>query len=462
MNKILITLLIGILNISISYSQNIETLEDFGIDKYYSLEETKNNAFSNIEIRPTSISNAEINENFSNIDDLNWLSNISQNNKVILIGETHYSSFIGNIISRIFFAINTYDYYPTIFIEQQYSTTEFVNYFVSIKDDKKANDFFNNELTKYISTDEEAIFYKQIRNWNKKHNDKPLSIGATDLEFNTNRTLNSIIKPYLYELKDMNKSEIDSIINLGLTDEFFKGIAPFTELAKNRKLIGKYPFITHSYIKNIVANLKSTKIAFDSDFNLNRHNAIKRNLTDEKFFGLKLQNSKVMLYGGGNHMKTKSDNNDNGTAPSEGLFLSNEFQPTKGRTYSIMIDGMASYSLDKMSYRKLDECIKQGTQYRKIVNRLKKAYKKGLLYPNKSYFIFFQRNDFEKLIVGLSYKHDNSSIMISDEDWNKITIEIDKLSKEERKLYDEMIVERNMFDSYIFVTKSPIVTARYK
>jgi hypothetical protein len=161
-------------------------------------------------------------------------------------------------------------------------------------------------------------------------------------------------------------------------------------------------------------------------------------------------------------MKTASDNKDNGDALSEGMFLSNEFQSTKGKTYSIMINGMASYSLDEMSDRKLDECVKQGTQYINIVNRLKKAYNKGLLYPNNSYFIFFLRNDYEKLIVGLSYKHDNGSIMLSDEDWNKITLIIDKLPKEARELFDEMIVERNMFDSYIFVPKSPIVTARYK
>lgn len=462
MNKILSVFLILIGTLIISYSQSEERLEEYGINKYYSLEETTDNTFSSIEIKPTPIYNEKINNKFSNIDDLNWLSDISKNNNVLLVGETHYSRFIGNIASRIFFAINTYDYYATIFIERQYSTTEFINYFLSIKDDKTANDYFNNELIKYINTEEEAIFFKQIRNWNTKHKKKPLSIGATDLEFNAYRTLNSIIKPYLYKLKDIDKNEVDSIINLGLSDDFFTGIKPLIEQAERRELIGKYPFLTHSYVKNIIKNLESTKIAYAGNFNINRHSAIKRNLTDKDFFGSKFQNSKAMLYGGGSHMNTRSNNNSDNNALSEGVFLTNEFLPTKGKTYSIMVDGMGSFNLDEMSNRALNECLKQGTQYKKMVTRLKKADNDGLLNPKKPYFIFFQRNDFEKLIVSLSYKYNDNSILISDKNWSKIKLVIDKLSKEERKLYEELITQKKKFDSYIFVPHSPIVTARYK
>ncbi len=453
---------IFIAGIFAAYSQDSEVLQDFGIDTYYSVEETKNTLFSQLEVKATGISNLIINESFSNIDDLNWLSEIAKKNKVLLIGETHYARYIGNIIARVFFAINTYDYYSTIFIEQPYSITEFINYYFTIEDDKMAEVFFKNELNKYVGTEEDSIFYTQIRRWNQMNKNEPLSVGATDLEFNAKRTLNDIIKPYLYELRNIDKNEIDTLISLGLTNDFFSQIAPLIEIARNEKTKGQYPFLDYSYIENILKNLKSTQRSYESDFNKNRHQAILRNLTDSNFFGKKLIDSKVMLYGGGNHMKTKSIMSDDEDALSEGFFLTNEFDATKGRTYSIMLDGMGVYSLDKMSAKSLDKCIKQGSQYTKIVNRLKGAYDAGLLDSQKPYFLFFTRNDFEKLIAGLSYAQNNNAILILDESWNTIIQFIDTLSEEERNLFEKIIREKSMFDSYVFVPQSPIVTAKYK
>ena len=464
MKKYLIPIFILISCIVSSNGQDIQSLKDLSIDKYYSMKEAENNVFSNIAVKYKAISNEAINEKFSNINDLNFLSKIASNNKVILVGETHYSRYIGNLVSRMFFSINMNHYYPIIILGKPYSISEYINYYFSIKDDNEAEEYFNQELKFFIATEEDAIFYRKIRAWNKINKDKPLKIGATDLEFNLDRTLNHILKPYLMELHNLSNSEVDSLIMQGqsLSDDFFTKISLLLDNEENNSIIHKYPFLNNKYIRNVVENLKNTKIAYDNNFNLNRHNAIKNNLTNDNFFGLYLQNSKVMLYGGGNHMITKYYNSDSTDALSEGIFLTNKYKPTRGKTFSIMINGMAAYSLDKMVNRNLNDCIQQGTQYTKIVERLKKAYESGLIYPNNAYYLYFERNELEKLIVSLSYKNKGASIIISKNSWNEIVKKIEMIQFDNKEAYENIINHKKMFDEYIFVPSSPIITARYK
>lgn len=464
MKKNLISIFIVISCIVSSNCQDIQSLEGLSIDKYYSKKEAENNIFSNIEVEYKAISNEAINEKFSNINDLNFLSKIASNNKVILVGETHYSRYIGNLVSRIFFAINMDDYYPIIILEKPYSICEYINYYFSIKDDIEAEDYFKQELAFFISTEEDAIFYRTIREWNKLNKEKPLKIGATDLEFNIDRTLNHILKPYLNGLHNLTNSEVESLImqGLSLSDDFFTNISILLENEENKSVIHKYPFLNNRYIKNVVENLHNTKKAYEKDFNINRHNAIKRKLTNNNFFGLYLQNSKVMLYGGGNHTITKSYKSDSTDALSEGIFLTDKYEPTRGKTFSIMINGMAAYSLDEMANRNLNDCTRQGTQYNKIVERLKKAYENGLIHTNNTYYLFFERNELEKLIVNLSYKNKGASIIISNNSWDEIVEKMDILQFDNKEVYENIISDKKMYDEYIFVPSSPIITARYK
>ena len=127
-----------------------------------------------------------------------------------------------------------------------------------------------------------------------------------------------------------------------------------------------------------------------------------------------------------------------------------------------MLDGMAAYSLDEMAKRDLDDCVRQGTQYNKIVDRLKKAYDNGLVSPNNSCYLFFERNELEKLIVDLSYKSNGNSIIISNKSWDGIVRKINHLPDDKKEVYKNIINDKEMFDEYIFIPYSPINTARYK
>lgn len=461
MNRTLILLIFFCQITEIGLSQEKVTLSDFNISNYYTLEEAQSNAFSKTETEATYISLEDINPTFSNVDDLEWLKDIATNTKVVLLGETHYSRYIGNLKSRIFFTLNTYSYFPLILIEQPYSQTQYVNHFIHIKEDKEAAKFFDAELNQLVSTKEDSVFFEHLRQWNKDHDDKPIAIGGTDLEFGYKVMLERVLKPYFYELESVSKSKVDSVISLSQSNAFFVAIKPLLEQAKEQELLGQYPFITPAYISNVILNFESTNNALQYEFSYYRQKSIIRNLTSDRFFGSYLKNSKVMLYGGGSHMKSNFQYPDDGNFLSEGSYLTYDYPPTKGKTYSIMLEGM-SFALDEMSSLNLNMCMSQGMQYKKIVTRMKGAFDKGLLDKEKPYFMFHDRNDFEKLIVEKAYLNSGNAIMLTDRSWENImtasTIVTGNLAETIRRIKDK----RDLYDSYIFIPYSPLITAREK
>jgi len=79
------------------------------------------------------ISYEDINDEFTNIDDLRWLIDAIDDSQCVLVGETHYYRYIENLKNRILFALNTEDYYPLAVFECQYSSTPYINYYLDIE-----------------------------------------------------------------------------------------------------------------------------------------------------------------------------------------------------------------------------------------------------------------------------------------------------------------------------------------
>lgn len=457
MRKILIIILL--LTCKTLFAQEL-TLKDLKIEDFFALEETENNVIKNSIDNIETFSNEDINVDFTNIEDLAFLSKISKENKIVMVGETHYSKNITNLRNRIFFALNTFDYYPLIIIENSYSITEYSNYFIHIKNDDDAKKFLENELSNFLYTEDDLLFLNQLRTWNNK-NIKQLSIGGSDLEFTYENILEKILKPYFYKLKNIDKTKIDAIINLGKnqSNDFFTQITPFLKESKEENIIGNYPFINPQYISNIITNFSSTNNAFRYSFEYYRQNSIIRNLTDNSFFGKTLKDKKVMIHGGGEHMKSHFIYPENANFFSEASYLNNDYKLTKNKTYSIMLECLA-YSYGEMKNRKLKDCISQGSQYNSMIKTFQKGFEKGIINEQKPYFIYENRNEVSKFYSQYYYK--NQSISISTENWEKIkklNFENDDLTKEFIKSKDENFRD---YDKYIIIPASEIVSARIK
>jgi len=307
---------------------------------------------------------------------------------------------------------------------------------------------------------EDSIAYEHLRRWNKTNSQKPIDIGFTDLEFNYKATIDNILKPYFYSLKNISQSEIERILELGKvqSNQFFFEVQSLLALAQKQNIVGKYSFINISYITNVVNNLLDTSNALRYEFNYFRQKSIVRKLTDDQSFGMYIKDKKVILNGGANHMQSKLVGNDD--FYPEGYFLNTISESTKKRVYSIMLDGLA-FSLNGMADINLNNCLRQGNQYSSIIERMQKAYRDKLIEVNKCYFVFGDRNDFEKMIFHYAYKQPNQAISFNSKDWDKINLGSKTENAIFKKLEDENDT-RAAYDKVFYIPYSPIVHAREK
>ena len=455
-----------IIILSLLFSSNVtfsqtKSLADFEISEIYSKEEAKENVFENLDINIKTVSLNDIDSEFTNFNDLEWLRHISEKNKVVLLGETHYSKNIANLKNRIIFALNEFDYFPLIIIELQYSLTPFLNHYIQLKHEKEANTFFRDELSKMISTKEDSIFIEHIRHWNVQNPNKRIQLGCIDLEWSYYEMCENILKPYFYKLKNIDKLKIDRVIELGKkrSNQFFNEIKPFLIEAKKQNLKGIYSFIDYRYIQNVIDNFSATYNSLAYNFSYYRQKSIINKIENDNYFGDYFKNQKVIMYGGGDHMKSKFCYPNGGNFLSEGSYLNFDYNITKDKVCSIMLSGL-SFSLGEMKDVNLNDCLSPGMVYKSILKRMQNAYKAKVLQSDKNYFLFGLRTDFEKFIISKSYEYQTTGIIIPEKEWSKITDYSTELNAEKRETIESENEERIAFDVYIYVPYSPITIAR--
>lgn len=451
-------LILTLCHIGISQSKK---LSDFQISAFYSQDIAAKNALNELEISVDPISLTDIESDFNNMADLSWIESVSKKNKVVLIGETHYSEYISNIKTRIIFALNTFDYFPLIIIEQPYSLSAFINHFVHLKNDEEAKSFFYDELDATLNSKEDSIFFEHVRRWNIKKPKKDITIGCNDLEWAYDEMCEQLLLPYFNKLEGVEPSKISEIIELGKrqTNEFFEEVKPLMEAARQQGLVGKYAFIDHEYIGKVIANFSSTNNALRYSFDYYRQKAITDRIQDEDYYGSYFKDQKVILYGGGDHMKSNFSFPDGGNFLSEGSYLNHDFEPTANKVYSIMISAL-SYSLGEMQNIDINECISQGMQYQRILKRMQSAFDEELISADDNYFLFGRRTDFERFLVSQSYQNPDQAISIPADEWNKIEASSETFDVELSEIISKEKEASSMYDYKIYVPYSPIFKAR--
>lgn len=444
---------------SIMLSAQESTRNRTGLEPFYSYAEASESTFANNLSKNESFSDDDINSSFSNIEDLTFLKEVAIKNKIILMGETHYATNIYNLRNRILFAINTYDYYPLIIIEQPYSLVEYFNYYIHIENDGKADLFLKNELSPLIPTEEDIVLLKHLRKWNRLRKDKPLSIGGTDLEFAYQTTINNILIPYFYKIGRISKEQIDEIKTAGndLNEGFFTLTEELLKQARNENVTGKYSFITIQYICNIIRNLHDTYDALNGNFDYSRQHSIIRKLTNDDYFGKIVKEQKVMLHGGGEHMKSRFELPAHSDFYSEGIYLNHTLPETKGKVYSIMAESFA-YTYGDMKNRKLENCIRQGRQYRDMIGKFENA--KEEINNAIPYILYGKKNDFLKQI-SIYYYH-NHSVSFTDSQICKIYERNLSHDDTTNAFIHKLTQTMRWYDKYIFILASKTATARLK
>lgn len=118
-----------------------------------------------------------------------------------------------------------------------------------------------------------------------------------------------------------------------------------------------------------------------------------------------------MIYGGAYHTPTHFDYPDGGNFLTDGSYLTYEYGPTKGKTYSICVEAL-SYKLGKMADVDLNTCVRFGSLYRRIVQGMQNALKDKLLEPEKYYRVGQEINEYDKLLFSCAALNNNGMFMI--------------------------------------------------
>jgi hypothetical protein len=437
-------------------------LIDMGLYPYNYYDTVKVDYFNNDWINCSPLSEENINDNFSNISDLSWLKDIALKNKVVFLGETHYYNYISNLRNRIFFALNTFDYYPLIVLENKYSMSAYVNYYINIKDEKAAEKFYKEELYDMMSTKDDYYLVQLARKWNKLHPEKKVSIGFHDLEWHYKTTIKRIILPYFQTIDKNYSIDLVALNNIGL-GKLIPELRKKCEQAKKVNLIGKYPFITSGYISTVIDNLEST---YNSDYyegspiSYYRQKAMIRNLTDTAFLGKYLNKGKIVIHGGGYHATTHFSYPDNANFYREGSYLNNDYALTKGKTYSILLYGFA-YSLGEMANIPIDSCVPQGNAYIDMINNFQEAYKKKLIKPD-DYCFYGELDNFYNMIIKKGKQFKNKPLLIQSISWENILKSMSENNKKKTNDYINNQDEFERYDRVIYIPCSPIVIANQK
>jgi hypothetical protein len=163
-----------------SAEQNWRRPEKLKILPYPSEDEVDKSFFSSDGFRVSPLQTDDINQGFSNIDDLSWLQPLVKECRVVLVGETHYNQYIHHLRNRLLFALNTFDRYPSVMLERPYSLTPFMNYYAALPD-KEAREFeqANRELFLFTA---DVQFLQHVRRWNATYPKKRIQVGCYDIE----------------------------------------------------------------------------------------------------------------------------------------------------------------------------------------------------------------------------------------------------------------------------------------
>lgn len=412
--------------------------------RYPTLQQLSTCLVTEKEIPVDTLAICDINKDFSNIKDMSWLKPIAREYKIVAIGESHHLKNKNLIARRILFALNTYDYFPTLVMELPYSYAGYLNHYLSIKDDREAAAFYDSVLVKMTT----SFTYKSIRDWNKQHPNKRLQIACSDVEHNYALTIKFILNPYFKKINpdaNLTFSKSDTL------KAYFKIADELLKKAKEHNLVGDYPFQTPQYMDGVLENVKSliyfkTHMKNPSDHS-ERFKFMIRNVTDDRFLGKQVSQGKSVFWGGSEHFKIFSDSIFDGNAvKTEGYYLAHYFQPTKDKIYTVLLNTKAVSIEDTI--RHVDPRL--GFTIEPHLISLYKQGKIGLKEPVLDFFI----TEVDEYFYKLSYKYSASAFRVKSINWESAFNLYD--NPYQRYFFRESLKGLSAFNAYILIPYSAI------
>ena len=413
------------------------------------------------DITGDTLADDDIDAAFSNIEDLRWLAPIARRSKVVLVGEYHYYRTIHRLRNRILFALNTFDRYPLLALEVPFSYGGYLDHYVGLRDDAEAERFFDSSLRDLVIYAEDVDLLRAIRAWNGLHPDRRIHVGATDVEHDLIGTLRRVVVPFFAQAEPGLRIDLGNFVE-GDVETLIPALIKRLPALRARGFVGPQPFLTPRYVECVLANIRSVYECHRYNFDIFRQRAIIRNLTDPRFLGQYFKSGKVMIHGGEWHTPTHFPYPGGANYLREGSYLSYDYAPTRGRTYSISIKGLA-YQFGPMAEVDLTKAVFHGSQYAALIRRFQTAYRQKLVTPEAYYLMEPNGADYDRwLYRSLADGFQDRTLLIRKIDWSRMAERARALSPEAARSVPIIREEIERHDASIVVFRSPVARVRMR
>jgi hypothetical protein len=403
-----------------------------------------------LEVSP--LESGEIADDFSNVGDLAWLGPVARANKVVFVGETHYSRGIHQFVHRMLFALNGFDHYALLSIEHPYSVGVALEHFLALPDDAAAERFLSEQGRELPVERETLTLVRAIRRWNARRPDRRIHIAGHDIEQEWRGALRRVVAPYLRAVAPGRERDLDGI---GEGELGAKVRALTRVVAASRRpaaAAAGTTLFTREEVLAVLSNLEALlQGGRDGRPDFHRQKAIVRNLTDPARLGRFLRQGKVLLWGGSRHATTRYRDPAAASFMREGSYLAHDFPPTRGRAHSLLVWSLA-LSVGEAAGLAASRCV--SSDYRDIVERYRTARERGLV--GKTGHHAFHRNfdPFDRLVATHATRAGDRPLRIQRVDWERLLAGGSEAEREDFRSWRQQL-ERH--DAWVVVPRSPIV-----
>lgn len=403
-----------------------------------------------IEIAP--LRDEDVAPDFDNLDDLAWLAQAARGAEVVLIGENHWNASVHRMVRRMLFALARADRLALLTKEQAYSEGPFLDHYINLADDAAAGSFYRAELAPRVDTVELRELLEHLRAWNKRNPDRRLRMFTHDIEHSPGDAITHVVNPYLRALDPRFAVDADDYRRdpeAGLR-VFERGLA----VARTRRHRGRYPFITDRFVTGVVANLRARYLASTENFHYYRQRAIVRNLTDPDYLGAFVKRGRVAVWAGSNHTVTRRDLPGGGNFLREGAYLTHDFAPTRGKTYSVSVQAL-SVSLGAMASADVDNLQPVADDHQTRLRRLQRARALGHITADD--FVFTTRDPSNQFAAAIAATNDHQPFRLTRIHWDKLLPLARLVSRDAVGALREARRELDSHDAVVIVPRSPTV-----
>lgn len=336
-----------------------------------------------------------------------WLDGFVEGQRVLFFGESHWNAGVNRVFLRLVEHLLEEGELRAVFLEINYSFTPFYDHYVTEPDDARAREFLAERLHSLVSSPSTLELLEILRVWNREHAGRPVHVACLDMEWGYSEVTRSILQPYFERVQ----KGVEVRVELA---EDRERLAALLARARERKVVGEYPFLTPEYIENVLTNIGDT-IRIE-DFNVDRQRGILRNITE--FSGERLEKGLVLFKGGGWHaIKHRQE--------GEGFYrdaacLNEVYPATKDKVVTLYAQGLG-YSFAELADLDLARRMSSATNYNDFVQSFQRGLASGKAERNAFYLLDGRLRPFDTLVAKVGYAMKRDTLRLDSVDWDALT-----------------------------------------